>query len=608
MRTKQTILKLLTGPADILWNQATKHEAILLLEATYRCHEDLREPLMDHVLKGPQREVREEDEEEEEAVEQEASVLEIIAYLAKQGLPLSSRAAQMLANARESDRPIRDNPPERVGMTYWVESGSIDRPATSAFRDIQSRPAGETVADLLQYEGRWDQTKRDFAEAVGLTCARHPTWAIEAWKALKKHHQSPSPEVTNPWFWGFRAGIGSIGDTPKEWVDNAKAIVDVWRLLIVAFPNPECWYSIPGCLIDFAKAAALSKDDTKPLVNDLAKLFLDFDFDRQSKDSEKPVEWLNAAINHPLGVLIEWQLNLAQDVISEEVRAGRQWQLGTHFLELFDGVASSTGRGARYGLCIMAHRLAWLEAVLPDWTEEKILPLFSWKAHPNRASAAWDGYLWGRGLSRLIKENFVDTYAVTALHIGNLGKEARKGLMSHIAGICWYEQGFVDRLKDIAAAVNKGDRAHLLEAWEDHLSSASTEDAECFTKSVLFPYWDWCQKQTFFTTPEGDSERRRFWDLVPYTGRYFSGACKRAQHARPSRAEGHYRLLTALGSGRPWDSPSDAVEFAICILDVTENPQWDKEQWLAIWKKATDLAPTNLDALRNALAKRDVRI
>jgi hypothetical protein len=601
MLSKQDVLRLLTGPAQILWKKDTSHEAILLLEATFRRHEDLREQLANHVLAGPQKtnlENRHDDRSDDDF-----RILEILSYLVRCNLPLPDRANRILETAREARPTLFDEPLERVGMRYWIESSTKERPRQFSIQDIQQSDPARVVAELVRYKGEFGKSKRDFAEAVGVACAKDLSWGVKAWTAATTQIEDLEAESTIPWFWGFSAGLGSRDEAGAAQLADTNAIVDLWQQLIREKPDPSFWYSIPRSLIDLCKTTGLPKNQTDALVTDLVRLFLDFDFEKQTNEVQKPVEWLNRAINHPLGSLFDWQLDLAQKEIGEDVRAGHPWQLRDHYVALFDAVVLSSGKGARYGLCLMARRLAWIEAVLPKWAEDKMFPMFSWTVHPERAVVAWSGYLWGRGLSHLMKDKFEATYGTAALHIALLGKEERKGLMAHVGGICWFERGFVEQLKEIATAVETDDRAHLLDVWENHIASASKEDAEAFMQGVVFHYWDWCRKQAFFVTPVADKERRGFWDLVPYAGSQFPGACKRAKLAPPSRSDGSYLLLKAMGSERAWESPSDAVDFAICVLQTTEHPQWEADNWNAIWQMALKGKASNIERFRDELAK-----
>ncbi len=121
----------------------------------------------------------------------------------------------------------------------------------------------------------------------------------------------------------------------------------------------------------------------------------------------------------------------------------------------------------------------------------------------------------GSTLSRYLVQNFEETYIPAALRHSEFGTEERKGLANHVSAVFWFHQDRIDLLYQFARAVDSKLRLDVLRGWQSHLANAQEDNTKNFFERILFPYWDWCGQQVFFSGHDGDNERFAFWELVP---------------------------------------------------------------------------------------------
>ena len=169
--------------------------------------------------------------------------------------------------------------------------------------------------------------------------------------------------------------------------------------------------------------------------------------------------------------------------------------------------------GSRYGLCLLAPWLSWLEAVAPK-IAEAMYRVFEWTSDEERPLVAWSGYLWSNTLARSLVSNFELTYLSAARHYSKFGQEECRGLANHVSAVFWLHPNKVELLFQFASSVNSDIRIQLVHNWKRHLDGASHESITLFLNEIVFPYWDWCARQEFFNQGSASDDEKLVFSRI----------------------------------------------------------------------------------------------
>ncbi len=587
-------LACLLGDRKILWRTETRHEAVLLMGSIYKKAPEQRETIVEYVLAGPETDNSKGDIDRTEALH-----FEFLSFLESLGVGLPDLGSKRLTEIR--DRHAKWRPSKYPGMSHWTETGWVGKRVSGA--DILSLPPSEAIGRLRDSQDTWDSTRRDIAEAVGVALAGNWAWGSEALRFLGKELHKFSAEQVNPIWWGTRTAITENSKALS--IDEIRELIRAVEELIGIRRDPAIWASVPSFLQQLVEKTGLEVEEWNKLAIDLSRLFLNYDYERETGSAE-PVEWLDRAINHPYGDLTE----LYRDVATEHVR-----QLGESKLPLeltseskafFEFTLSNVGAGSRYGLCLIAERMSWLEVVDEKFVSSKLSPFFDWSRSSAQAEIAWSGFLWSRTLSKTLTECFDTTYLETAKHVTSLGQDERNGLASHVAAVFWFSPTQMQSLFLFATAVDSDVRLGLLQGWRIHLQQAEVSASSSFFNVLLLTYWDWCARQTFFA--ENDKERTAFLELVPFSGSAFPEAARRAIKYAPRGIEHPWQLLNNLSNSNVLTYRDEVAALLVKVLEVSGNPQWDDDEWKKLWLKLGHLPKDQQDKLRNALAEKGIEV
>jgi len=138
---------------------------------------------------------------------------------------------------------------------------------------------------------------------------------------------------------------------------------------------------------------------------------------------------LTTAINHPAGKLAEVLFYLLG---SEDL--SRHGGIPTELRSRFEEIIEQEGEAARLARVIIASHLAVLYFLDPTWTEENVVPLFDW-ASTEKASSAWEGYLWSPSMRpdlwSAMKAHFLRTFE----HLDLFERTAQRNLAALLAAV-----------------------------------------------------------------------------------------------------------------------------------------------------------------------------
>jgi len=594
MELNQTALETLVGRQRALWRTETRHEAMLLMGALYKRQPSTRDEIVAHVLSGSQLTDLSLSPERIEALE-----FEFLGYLEGLGESLPARAAERLAAIRQ--RHPKWAISKYPGMSHWTESGWVGKRVQG--EDILSLSASEGVSRLRNATDTFTSSRREMAEAFGVALAKNWDWGKEALRHLGEGIAQFVEEQLNPIWWGLRAAITENKEVLS--ITQIRELFELLQELVQRRPEPAIWASVPSVLQELVKRRELDVKEWNGIARDLANVFWCFDFERE-ETPDKPIEWLDRAINHPYGDLTEIYRDLAATRINQLIAEKAPPVLPIESKEFFEYTLTKQGLGSRYGLCLIAEGMSWLEGVDETFVNAKLRPFFDWNKSPIYAQIAWSGFLWSRTLSKTLADSFEGTYLETAKHIDALGEDERKGLASHVAAVFWFGPRSVGELLPFATAVDSRTRLEMLDSWKTHLQQADAGLRTEFVKRLLAPYWDWCSRQPFFAN--NDRERTEFIELAPYWEDAFPDAVQRAVKYSPASIENTYSLLSSLSDSSAVRFSDEFVDLLVKILEVSRNPDWEDDEWKKLWHKLEFMPHAKRELLRNALAIRGIDV
>jgi hypothetical protein len=586
-------LRLVSGDRSILWRAETRHEAMLLAKTMFEKCPECRDELTGYVVAGPPEAV------EQNEQQRGRDVFEILVFLESTNIPLPGKAKNRLGQIREKypEWKARAYP----GLTHYPVEVVRHEPAFSVAEILQI-PPDEIAQHFTKHQDGAYRSARDFYETVGAAIVQDPAWGLAALQNIQAH-LSTIPKSLNPTLWGMRARISAT--SAEQGAIVGPQILGMFQAMLRQRPEPEFWSSLATVIREMHDCWKVKTSLWHELAMTLADVVADFD---SEQEEEVPVEWIQRAINHPIGEMTELYLKVAQTKVAEDSKEGTGYTLESHSREFFERVLSKFAKGTRYGLCLLAQHLSWFEAIDRQWAVEKLLPYFDWSKGENQALIAWSGYLWSRVLSRSLVARFEDSYLPTVKHWQMLAEVERAGFSSHVAAIVWFGERRVQDLEQVSDLLSTNGRAQLLADLEQLLRDSEGDLAERFFENVILPYWEWCGRQDFFQTSSSDEEKARFWDLVPHAYGCFPKAVKMAVKFKPSAVKDLSPLLEKMVHSELIEKyPKQAAEFFSEAVQLDSEAPWHREEWSNVWHHIRELAQNDaVDRLMNELARKGV--
>lgn len=597
MSSKKEAFRILTDE-NILWRNETKHEALLLYKALYESATELRESLVEHVLRG--RLKREDENQQEYELRMDYKTYNLLKYLEHENLPLTANGLKRLAAIRKKHPDWEYDPddmePSKVQVWQHQNEFSVE--------EIYSKSPKKLADFVKTYEETWERSYRNLCEIIGTTCAKNPDWCIERFEYFIDIVNELQQETMNFILWGLRVDK----DENIPWTEgHITHLVKMLRVMIDKRPDGYFWHSLSSTLENWRERFHLNIDDWHDLAEKLVEIFTAFDFEREKKN--EPIEWIQWAINHPLGTLTNLYLKYIQQLINEQSDEKKKYEIDTRIIKFLSSITENYENGARFGLCVMAERLRWFEFVLPDWTKQKLIPKFYTGDNSEQSIVVWSGYLWSRQLSLNLSANFKETYLSIARHFNHFGKGEQEGLVVHVAALVWFMEVNLDELKKFIEYIDASGRYKLMNSWENYLEKANKDVAEKFWEQVILPYWDWCNRQHYLALPDGNNERFHFWRLLPHSHDVFPQAVKKALAYAPSLIKDEFRFASEIAKSCLESRYSkEFVDILIAFIEADENPSWHRKQWQELWNKIRGSKEERLPELKDELAKKNIPI
>lgn len=295
---------------------------------------------------------------------------------------------------------------------------------------------------------------------------------------------------------------------------------------------------------------------------------------RNGEPIDEPV---TAAINHPVGHITQALINLwfrrnpsDNDLLAADVKP--------FFAELCDIQVDRY----RHGRVLLGSRLIAFFRVDRPWTEQYLLPLFSWN-NPVEAKGVWEGFLWSPRLYQPLLTSFKRQFLECANHYTDLGEHRRQfaAFLTYVA--LGATEGFtVDELRSAIGALPQDGLEESAQALSQALEGTA-DQREDYWENRIQPFWSqiWPKSRDRATPRIAESLTRliiaargkfpaalaavRDW-LQPIEHPdyavhllYESGLCRR----HPADA---LRLLSAVSGSQPW-AP---LELGQCLDEIEQ--------------------------------------
>ncbi|MFX1739842.1 SIR2 family protein [Paraburkholderia sp. A1RI_3L] len=273
------------------------------------------------------------------------------------------------------------------------------------------------------------------------------------------------------------------------------------------------------------------------------------------------------AINHPVGHVTQALLNLwfkRNPNDNDQLPAA----IEPFFTELCDVQVDRF----RHGRVLLGSQLIALFRVDRTWTEQKLLPLFSW-SNPAEAKAVWEGFLWSPRLYQPLLIAFKLHFLESANHYADLGEHRQQFAAFLTYAALGPTEGYtVDEFRSAIGALPQEGLEESAQALSQALEGAG-DQREDYWKNRVQPFWQYVwPKSRHFATPRIAESLTR---LIIAARSEFPAALAAMQDWLQPIEHPHYVVHLLHESGLCSRFPADALH----LLDtVIADQQWAPQE------------------------------
>lgn len=406
--TEQWVDWLLADSAWWLWSIETGREVFRLLVLQGQNLAGVaQERLETAILAGPPREMYRDDLEED--LWQDSVAHSVWLHLAKlntSGLVLGSPAAVRLEEISKAHPQWQLATNERDEFSHWISGTGDPDYEDSRDVDIAPRKRQELVQWLTKptpvrrpfYEDTWREVCRSrfFHSLFALRdLARDNVWPVSRWREALQVWAVEGMVLRS---WRYAAPL--VQTMPDAVLQEIAHGVTWWMQVVSKSINAH-----ESILLDLCqRALALPIDPGTGMTSNGAPI-------------NRPV---TEAINHPVGHVTKALINLwfkrnpnDNDLLPAELKA------------IFTTLCDVHIDRFHHGRVLMSSQLIAFFRVDRPWTEQHLLPLFSW-INPVEAKATWEGFLWSPRLYQPLLAAFKSQFLDSANHYAALGEHRQQ--------------------------------------------------------------------------------------------------------------------------------------------------------------------------------------
>lgn len=401
---------LLTDGAWWLWSTDTGREVFrLFVLQAHLLSGDSQERLETTILVGPPREMYRADLESERWHDLVAhSIWLHLSKLKASGLVLGVPATKRLEELSNTYPQWHLEANERDEFSHWMSGTGDPDYKESRDVDIAPRKRHELIQWLKKppsdqrasYEDTWHEVCRTrFFHSLYALCelAQNDRWPADRWReALQTWSQDDMIQRS----WHYAAQL--VQTLPNSVIQDIAHSVTRWM-----------------------EAVSKSINSHEVILLDMCRHILALPLEAGSgshtiRNGEEIYDPVGSAINHPVGHITQVLINLwfRRNPNDDD-------QLPTDIKPFFSEICDMQVERFRHGRVLLGSRLISLFRVDRAWTEQYLLPIFSW-SNLAEANAVWEGFLWSpriyQPLLIALKPQFLDS----ANHYTDLGEHRRQ--------------------------------------------------------------------------------------------------------------------------------------------------------------------------------------
>jgi SIR2-like domain len=387
------------------------------------------------------------------------------------GLTLSNAASSRLeAVSAKYPKWQSEEPFEREEFSQWM-SGTGD-PDYEDSPKVQIAPSKDK--DLKMWLSSITPEQQDFYKhAWREHCKRKPLHCFFALKEVTKSQK------WLPTFWNYAL---------HEW-SNGKQVQRIWRITAPWLEEMADirYEEISHALTFWIEAVSKSITCHVEIFQNLCSKVLNLQIDagsgitRNGNPIDEPV---TEAINHPIGHVARALINLwfkmkpyDNDLLNDDLK------------NLFTLLCDVQVDRFRHGRVILSSQLIAFFRVDRAWTEQYLLPLFSWPNNHLEAKAVWEGFLWSPRLYEPLLISFKSQFLETAKHYLDLGEHRQQFAAFLTYAALDLPEGYsVEEFRTAFAdltAEGIGDAALAL----SQLIESAADQSEAYWKNRVQPFW-----------------------------------------------------------------------------------------------------------------------
>ncbi len=275
--------------------------------------------------------------------------------------------------------------------------------------------------------------------------------------------------------------------------------------------------------------------------------------------------WLNEAINHPVGnISLCWIKLIARS--SENTRLQQE----IFDTRLTNKILNNSSNTKPLGHAILGSNYTYLSAANDDWVKNNLIELFSFKNNPH-AKSLWDGWLtWGRlSIKSLIE---LQPYYIEA--ISNIDFKLIDRFCVHLANIIFYASD--DPIDEIIfpfiRSVNETQLSKLSKSINQLLSKMSDEKKE-------YHWGKWLKKYFYYRSNNipkelSEDEYVSIIDTVIYLDNLFNDAVESFIKFTPHNFKYNSAFHKIREKGLHQTKPADTIKLLLHILKIDVPPHF----------------------------------
>jgi hypothetical protein len=468
---EQWVNWLLADGAWWLWSTDTEREMFrLFVLQGHQLAGAAQERLEAAILAGPPRKIYRDDLEPKRWQDLVArSVWLHLAKLNASGLTLGARGAARLAELSDAYPQWQLAVNERDEFTRWI-SGTGD-PDYETGRDVDIAPRKRR--ELVQWLMKPQPEDRPFFEDTWQDINRkHPLNCLFALTDLAAQGNWLSSRWSDALYaWGNRKQV------QRMWRYAAPLVQTMPDIIIQEIVHGVTWW---------IQTVSKSINQHEDILLNLCRraLALPLESGTGMTHNGEPIDQpVTEAINHPVGHVTQALIHVwfkrnpnDNELLPDDIKP--------FFTELCDVKVDRF----RHGRVLLGSRLIALFRVDRPWTEQHLLPLFSWN-NPAEAKAVWEGFLWSPRLYQPLLTAFKPQFLESANHYADLGEHRQQFAAFLTYAALGPTEGYtVDELRSAIGALPQEGLENSAQALSQALEGAA-DQREDYWKNRVQPFW-----------------------------------------------------------------------------------------------------------------------